>query len=89
MQMIHSCIQNDCGECNARISSQQVSPLPSTSGYQQWQGQQCQGRKHAHGKVTNGNGHKWLRKENKEEKEDKDHNHQGGEKTMKVNGHCT
>ena len=43
---IHSHIQHDCGECNARISGQQVSPVPSTSDCQSQKGQQDQGRKH-------------------------------------------
>ena len=67
-EMIHSHIQNDCVECNARIIGQQVSPLPSTSGYKPQQDQQCQGRMHGHGKTTDGSGGKWLKKYNKEEK---------------------
>ena len=58
MQMMHSHIQNECGECNTRISSQQVSPLPSTSSYQPQQGQESQGRKHRHGKTTDATGGK-------------------------------
>ena len=71
IQMIYSHIQNDCHECNARISSHQISPLPSTSGHQPQQGQQGQGRDYSQGKTLDGNGGKQLRMDKKEEKEDR------------------
>ena len=71
MHMMHNCIQNDHDKCNARKKWQQGSPLPTTSSYQQQQGQQGQDRKCGHGKTADGSGGKQARKENKEEKDDR------------------
>ena len=71
IQTMHCHIQNDCGKYNARITGQQVSLLPSTSGSNNSKANRTKGGSMAMTRPWIPNVGKQSRNDNKEEKEDK------------------